>query len=307
MLTDLTVLHPGTNDLEPVVAALASWQRTGGPVQLHPGDLGWQWRFGADAVASSLVVWCRGAEMLAVAFVDHDVAGDEAAVVRLGIAPWADHDDDLARKIISDLDDRSSRLHGSGRTTVEARAGHAVRALLRAGGWVPDESWTPLRRDLSQPVEQSLLRVERVGPSLVDVRVAVQQAAFGGSTFTADRWRTMAAGWPYRDATCLVGYSLEDVAVAAVTVWSAGPGRPGLLEPMGVHRDQRGRGYGTAITLAAAAALRAVGSSEATVAAVTDSSGAVATYERAGFVSGPEVTDFRRGSGHQALGPYNTT
>jgi GNAT superfamily N-acetyltransferase len=47
--------------------------------------------------------------------------------------------------------------------------------------------------------------------------------------------------------------------VAAVTVWSAGPGKPGLLEAMGVHREHRGLGYGKAITVAAAAALQELG------------------------------------------------
>jgi len=44
-----------------------------------------------------------------------------------------------------------------------------------------------------------------------------------------------------------------------VTVWSAGPGKPGLLEPMGVHQEHRGHGYGKAITVAAAASLQELG------------------------------------------------
>ena len=113
--------------------------------------------------------------------------------------------------------------------------------------------------DLAHAVESCALRVETVVPSHVDERVAVQGAAFARSTFTVDRWHTMTAGIPYQQARCLVGYDDEGVAVAAVTVWAAGPGRPGLLEPMGVHRDHRGCGNGTSITLAAAAALREMG------------------------------------------------
>jgi GNAT superfamily N-acetyltransferase len=104
----------------------------------------------------------------------------------------------------------------------------------------------------------------------------------------------MTAGIPYQQARCLVGYDDEGVAVAVVTVWSAGPGRPGLLEPMGVHRDHRGCGNGTSITLAAAAALREMGSSSAIVATPTSNKGAVATYAAAGFDAAPDVTDFRR-------------
>jgi GNAT superfamily N-acetyltransferase len=56
----------------------------------------------------------------------------------------------------------------------------------------------------------------------------------------------MAAGLPYADARRLVAYDGHGHghAVAAATVWSAGPGKPGLLEPMGVHRERRGHGYG---------------------------------------------------------------
>jgi ribosomal protein S18 acetylase RimI-like enzyme len=82
--------------------------------------------------------------------------------------------------------------------------------------------------------------------------------------------------------------------VAAVTVWSAGPGKPGLLEPMGVHRDHRGHGYGTAICVAAAAALRQLGSSCALVCTRTSNAGAVATYESAGFQRLPQRLDISR-------------
>jgi ribosomal protein S18 acetylase RimI-like enzyme len=104
----------------------------------------------------------------------------------------------------------------------------------------------------------------------------------------------MAAGIAYQQARCLVGYDDEGVAVAAATVWSAGPGRPGLLEPVGVHRDHRGRRHGRSITLAAAAALQELGASSAIVATPTSNTGAVATYISAGFAAAPAVTDFRR-------------
>jgi ribosomal protein S18 acetylase RimI-like enzyme len=122
------------------------------------------------------------------------------------------------------------------------------------------------------------------------VRAAVQRASFVRSTFTEEAWRAMAAGSPYAGARCLVAYDGGE-AVAAVTVWSAGPGRPGLLEPMGVHSDHRGRGHGRAITLAAAAALRELGASSALVCTPSSNVGAVATYRSAGFEAGPEIRD----------------
>ena len=134
--------------------------------------------------------------------------------------------------------------------------------------------------------------MEVVGPERVDDRVAVQRGAFPWSTFTAARWHEMSQSSAYRQARCLVGYDGQDNAVAAVTVWSAGPGRPGLLEPVGVHRDHRGHGYGTAISIAAAAALRDLGASSAMVATSSVNEPAVATYVSAGYRRMPEVTDF---------------
>jgi GNAT superfamily N-acetyltransferase len=102
----------------------------------------------------------------------------------------------------------------------------------------------------------------------------------------------MAQAPAYTDARCLVGYDDRGTAVAAVTVWSAGPGRPGLLEPMGVHRDHRGHGYGTGICRAAAATLRDLGASTAVVATSSSNQAAVATYASAGYRRLPDVTDF---------------
>ncbi|HEY6934891.1 MAG TPA: GNAT family N-acetyltransferase, partial [Marmoricola sp.] len=175
-----------------------------------------------------------------------------------------------------------------------------LRRLLVESGWRSGEPWTPLRRDLGDEVEDCGLRVEVVdaddAPDRAPERVAVQRAAFPNSTFTLQRWHTMAAASPYRRARCLVGYDANGAAVAAVTAWSAGQGRPGLLEPVGVHRDHRGHGYGKAISLAAAAALREMGASSATVCTRSSNVGAVATYASAGFSRLPDVPDFRRPS-----------
>jgi ribosomal protein S18 acetylase RimI-like enzyme len=65
---------------------------------------------------------------------------------------------------------------------------------------------------------------------------------------------------------------------------------------MGVHRDHRGLGYGTAITVAAAAALRELGSSSAVVCTTSSNVGAVATYRSAGFQQLPERRDLCRGA-----------
>ena len=77
-------------------------------------------------------------------------------------------------------------------------------------------------------------------------------------------------------------------------MWSAGPGKPGLLEPMGVHADHRGHGYGRAICVAAAAALQDLGSSSALVCTPSANVAGVATYRSAGFQPLPQRRDRSR-------------
>jgi GNAT superfamily N-acetyltransferase len=200
----------------------------------------------------------------------------------------------MARQMVADLAQPERGLLPQGSASVEARSGAALQRVLREHGWTAGEPWTPLRRDLAEPVEDCGVRVEVTGPDRVGVRAAVQRAAFDRSTFTDARWQAMAAGPAYADARCLVAYDDQDTAVAAATAWSAGQGRPGLLEPVGVHRDHRGHGYGRAITIAAAAALREMGASSATVCTPSANAGAVATYRSAGFEQLPDVPDLHR-------------
>lgn len=275
-------------------------------MQLHPGDLGWHWRFGAEATAAAVRTWSRGGQVLAVGLLDGP------ALVRVAIAPDAQHDEELAAQMVVDVTPPDHGVLPRGSVSVEVRSDGLFKRLLLDDGWGPGDAWTPLRRDLAEPVEDCGLQVEVIVAARAHVRAAVQRAAFSRSTFTEQRWRAMAAGPPYADARCLVAYEGHSggdggdgregrgadegrgAAAAAATVWSAGPGRPGLLEPVGVHRDHRGHGYGTAITLAAAVALRGMGSSSAIVCTESSNVGAVATYRSAGFEQLPDVPDLHR-------------
>ncbi|MEU7189311.1 GNAT family N-acetyltransferase [Streptomyces sp. NPDC039022] len=276
---------PGVDGLDEAVAALREWQDDRAPMQLHPGDLGWFRRFGAAATAAAVRTWSRDGRMLAVGLLDGP------GLLRLAIAPDARRDGELARRLAEDVTRPERGVLAAGKARVDAPAGAPLHDLLAEDGWGTAEPWTPLRRDLAQPVEDPGVRIEVAGPGQASVRAAVQRAAFDGSTFTDGNWRAMAAGTPYTDARCLVAYDDRGDAVAAVTVWSAGPGRPGLLEPMGVHAEHRGRGHGKAITVAAAAALRHLGSSSAVVCTPSSNAGAVATYTAAGFRRLPEIRD----------------
>ncbi|MGC7099263.1 GNAT family N-acetyltransferase [Amycolatopsis lurida] len=282
---DDLVGRPRVDELGDAVRALREWQYDGSPFQLHPGDIGWFWRFGAETTAAAIRTWSRDGRILAIGLLD------EPDLLRLTIAPDAMQNEELARKLAGDL--TGHEVLPAGKAFLEAIQGALVHDLLTENGWGVDEPWTPLRRDLTEPVEDPGARIEVVGPELVSTRTAVQRSAFGKSTFTDERWHTMAAGVPYADARCLLAYD-NDSAVAAVTVWSAGPGKPGVVEPMGVHADHRGRGHGRAITLAGAAVLRELGSSSVVVYTPSSNVGAVATYKSAGFEAAPEIRDRRR-------------
>jgi len=276
---------PGVDGLSEAVGVLREWQYDGAPMQLHPGDLGWFWRFGAEATAAAVRTWSRDRQILAVGLLD------DPKLLRLTMAPDAQRDEELAQQLVEDVTEPEHGVLIAGEAYVDAPMGALVHDLLFEDGWNADEPWTPLCRDLTEPVKDPGVRIEVIGLEQAHVRTAVQRASFDRSTFTDDRWRAMAAGLPYADARCLVAYDDQGNAVAAVTVWSAGPGKPGLVEPMGVHREHRGHGYGKAITVAAAAALQDLGSSSAIVCTPSLNVGAVATYKSAGFQQLPEIRD----------------
>jgi len=257
-------------------------------MQLHPGDLGWYWQFGAEAMAAAVRTWSRAGQLLAIGFLDGP------GMVRMTVAPEARREEELAHQVVSDLSEPERGVLPAGKVSVEVPDGTRVQGLLSEVGWAAGESWTPLRRDLSGAVEEPGVRTEVVGSGQVSEFTAVHRSAWDSPRFTDELWRTMAAGLPYTDARCLLAYDDRGVAVAGVTVWSAGPGKPGLLEPMGVHADHRGLGYGRMICVAAAAELRRLGSSSAVVCTPSSLVPAVATYLSAGFQRLPERLDRSR-------------
>ena len=62
----------------------------------------------------------------------------------------------------------------------------------------------------------------------------MHRASWPNSTFTEQHRHAMAASSVYRRARCLVAYDRDGDGVGTTTVWSAGHGRPGMIEPLGV-------------------------------------------------------------------------
>ncbi|MEO7234424.1 MAG: GNAT family N-acetyltransferase [Lapillicoccus sp.] len=292
---------PTVDELPRVLSALGAWQDDGVSVQLHPGDLGWFGRAGAAQTAAALRTWSRGGELVAVGLLDG------GRLVRWTVAPSARTDEALADEVLADLAAPERGVLAEGEAAVEAPPGTLLHDRLLEAGWAPGEPWTPLRRDLARPVEAPGMRIQVVGSggvagvggvagaTEVAGYTAVHRSAFASPRLTPEAWGVMAAEPAFRAARSLLACDDAGVPVAEVTVWSAGPGRPGLLEPMGVHAGHRGRGYGRAICLAAAAALRDLGSSSALVCTPSANVAAVATYRAAGYAALPERLDRTRG------------
>lgn len=298
----VTLRTPGPEHIGDVVRALAPWQRDADPAQLHPGDVGWFQRHGADTLAGALRVWERDGVAAAVGLLDGP------GLVRLGIDPALADDEELAGRIADDVQDPSQGVLPAGEACLEARTARLLDALLRSRGWSSDEPWSTLARDLTDPVPRPELRIEvldAAASGAIQERVAVQRSAFANSTFTRERWETMAAGPAYGEARCLLGFDGDGQPVAAATVWSAGPGRPGLLEPVAVRRDRQGRGHGTAIVLAAAYLLRELGSSSALVCTPSSNTAAVAAYASAGLTLRHAVRDLCRPAADPAADPQD--
>lgn len=275
----ITVDVPDTSSLRAVVTTLSSWQRDAPLVQLHPGDLGWAWRHGATSVAAALRVWSDDGVVVAIGFLDGP------SVLRMTVAPERSADPGVARVISEGLSRADDERFPAGALSVEVPTTTAVHEHLASTGWAAGEAWTPLARDLSDPVDLPLpgFRAEVVDASSVTDFMAVHRSAWGNASFTAERWQTMVGGTPFDAGVCLLGRDGSGAPVAGVTVWGAGNGRPAILEPMGVHADHRGRGFGRAICTAAAAVLRERSASIAWVCTPSSLQSAVATYRSAGF------------------------
>lgn len=282
---------PSVDDLDPVLEVLGSWQTPEAPFQLHPGDVGWFWRTGAEATAAAVRTWRQGGRTVAVGLLDG------ADLLRLAIAPDLQQHEGLAAQVVADVSRPDRGVLPDGEVYVELPVGARARDVLGRAGWGSDEPWTVLQRDLSDPVEDVGLRVEVVGPERAAEWSAVHQAAFS-TPLTAEviteRWHTLAGGPAFADARCLLGFDERDAPVASIIAWSAGPGRVGLIEPMGAHPDYRGHGHGRAITVAAAAALRDMGACAAAVATPSSNVGGVATYRSAGYAEIAQRVDCRR-------------
>lgn len=288
----ITLHTPTPAHLEQVVSTLATWQRDDATFQLHPGDIGWFWRKGAHATAAALRTWSRDGDLLLAVGLR-----DEEDLLRLALAPEVLGDAAVAEQLVADIVDPERGVLPAGTVTLELPTDAAAHAALEEQGWSLVDPWAIMRHDLTTVADHDL-RIEVIDAASAAVWAQVHCAAWGGDPedepAVEARWQQMASGIPFAQARCLVGFDADDRPVATVTVWSAGPGRPGIIEPMGVDPAHRGRGHGRSMNIAAAAALRDLGCSAGFVATTGSNTGAVAAYESAGFATINERLDRQR-------------
>ena len=279
---------PTPDALDNIVAVLASWQSDTTLHHIHPGDIGWFQRAGAEKTASHLRIWSTAdGTILAIGLLD----GDD--LLRATTAPSARRDVDLADAMAADISHPTKGVLPSGFVSFDISTDALVRERVAAlDGWSAGEEWSWFRMDLPTDVlpdtGDSILHVGIVKtPEQVSQHVAVHALAFDGSNFTVQRWQAASESSAYRMARCLLAYDVNDKdksdPVGAATVWSAGPGKPGILEPVGVGIAHQRRGFGRALCRAAATELRKMGASSAVVATPSLNAAAVATYKSAGF------------------------
>ena len=276
----IDVRRYGRADADRLIDALCSWappSTYGG--YLQAGDVGWALRLDDEDLDGALLclVGGRGSDdVVAVALVDGP------GVLRPAIRPDRVHDRELA-VTLADLAAEACR----GTTGYsDAAAGSTYRSVLSERGWVVDpDPWVVLYRGLSaadgeydDPWSTTLS-----SPRDVADRVEVQRSAFEGSTFTVRRWHQMATGPGFDPALEMLRRDESGVPVAAATAWSSGPGRCGVLEPVGTHRGHGGRGHGTAVSKAVIAALARSGASGVTVHTPAFNTAALRTYVACGL------------------------
>lgn len=204
------------------------WQDDAAPFQLHPGDVGWFGWHGDEVTGAGLCTWSRDDRVVAIGLLDGP------GLPRVTVALDAHRDEELAVAMAADIGHEHTRVLPAGEADVEAPSTALLRDVLDREGWVAGDPWTHLRRDLTAPVAPpEVLEVASVDARNAYLRTAVHRAAFGSDKLSQERWEAMASGPAYQQARCLVGIAGGE-AVAAITVWSAGEGGPGLIEPMGV-------------------------------------------------------------------------
>ncbi len=273
-------LAPG--DEPAVSAALRDWEAVYGcGWQLQAGDLGWALRFEPDLRADQIQVWRNDAgEPVAVVVID------QPGAARCAVAPGYLHDHALARAMVADLTGRLDRAEGG--PWIDPPPGPCAlsRALIEAGYEPEPDLWLHLWRPLpGPPVEPSTTggEIRPCQDTDLEERVALQRAAFDGSSMTPDRYARLRTVPGYAAELDLVHEAKDGTLSAFCLAWPGPPAGTGLLEPVGSHPRYRGQGHAKATVAAALDRLAALGASGVAVVTPLRNTAAVRLYRSLGM------------------------
>jgi ribosomal protein S18 acetylase RimI-like enzyme len=285
----------GAGEVGTVLGALRAWEPVAGcGWQLQAGDLGWALRFEPAIRDEQIRVWW-------------DAAGEPAAVVlsdqpsssRCAINPAHLHDPDLAEAIVADL--RARLDPAGGGPWIDPPPGPAAltRALLSAG-FEPDPDlwlhlWLPLPAKIADRGGTAAGgdpgdgdrggRVRPLRDGDVAARVALQRAAFPGSSLTADRYRRLRTVPGHRPELDLVHEAADGTLTAFCVAWLGPDGGTGLLEPVGSDPAHRRAGHARAVVTEAFRRLTDLGATGVAVLTPVSNQPAVRFYRSLGMAA----------------------
>lgn len=214
-----------------------TWRERGPRVEFHVGDLAWMSRE-PDVRAR---VWREGGRAVAFGWIS---SPDE-----LGYLATADA---LQHEVL----DWFERESGEGRVVWALETDAAKARALEERGYRPAGgaffvhlAWALEAVPAPEPARG--YRVTHVRAADVPRRVAVQRAAFAGSTMTEEKYARLLETWPYRPELDVVVEAADGAYAAFCLAWLDDEIGVVELEPVGTHPDHTRRALATAAILEA--------------------------------------------------------
>lgn len=268
-------------DAATVLASLREWEPSAGcGWQLQAGDLGWALRFEPAIRDEQIRVWWDRAGSPAAV-----ILCDQPSSARCAVNPAYLHDSSLADAVLDDLSRRLDSTDVGGPWIDPPPGPGALTRALLAAGYEPDpDIWLHLWRALPAPAAAPVpgLTVRGYQEGELAQRVALQRAAFPGSSLTADRYQRLRAVPGFRPELDLVAEH-DGTLTAFCVAWLGPPGGTALLEPAGADPRYRRRGHASAVLAEAFSRLTNLGATGVAVVTPVSNRPAVQFYRSVGM------------------------
>ncbi|WP_148614345.1 GNAT family N-acetyltransferase [Nocardioides rubriscoriae] len=241
--------------------ASRTWTRA---ARHHPGQLAWSARY-AESTSDVVRTWVEDGRVVGWGWAEEP---DWLELCVDSTHPWAT---DVAREVVAwFLDQTPAEVT---RTMVLASE-HLLLTVLGEAGFVPEKGpwFTHHHLDLARlrPVpDVPGYRLRAVQSGEAAPRAACHRAAWtppgGSSQVTTAAYDALMATPPYRADLDRVAIAADGSWVASCLVWLDDATGVALVEPVGCAPEHQRRGLASAVSLAALAAARAAGATQALV------------------------------------------